>query len=433
MAKLMIESDNSTRPTEIGPLPADWEVRHLLEICERPQYGFTASASPQSVGPKFLRITDITDEGVDWMSVPYCEIDGEEESKYALRSGDILVARIGATTGKSYLIHTIPRAIFASYLIRIRTKSRILPNFLSLYMQSSIYWQYIGLTKGGRLKQGVNIPVLNELPVPLPSLSEQSRIVETMSAVNGAQQLARETIRLTRDMKKSMMASLLQSEFTPSSDELIVSSSSDIGKIPSHWKIVRIAELFDIQQGKSLSPSAKAGVSPASFLRTANVLWGRIDISKLDQMDFTQGERAALSLQPGDLLVCEGGDIGRTAMWNGEVEHCYYQNHLHRLRAKNEEIIPKFYMYWMDAAFNLFGFYTGQANRTTIPNLSKGRLLEFKVPLPPMQDQKRITNELTIIDEKIAAEESYLDSLNEFYLVTLESLLTGKIRLLQEP
>ncbi len=86
------------------------------------------------------------------------------------------------------------------------------------------------------------------------------------------------------------------------------------------------------------------------FLRTSNVLWGRIDLSTVDYMHFEEDEEQRLALKAGDLLVCEGGEIGRTAIWNGQIEPCYYQNHLHRLRSRRSDIEPVFYMYWMEVA-----------------------------------------------------------------------------------
>ena len=181
---------------------------------------------------------------------------------------------------------------------------------------------------------------------------------------------------------------------------------TEIGIVPEEWEITTLGELFHIQQGKALSPKSRAGKSPRPFLRTANVLWGHIDLMTVDKMDFSEQEFERLLLRPGDLLVCEGGEVGRTAMWRGEIEHCSYQNHIHRLHPRNSNVVPEFYMYWMQAAIVLLGLYVGSANRTTIPNLSKSRLGQFTVPLPPPSEQKRIAAVLSAVQrakEKIEA------------------------------
>ena len=115
-----------------------WKVKKIKYICEKPQYGFTESATLDPVGPKFLRITDIQNGKVDWQTVPYCRCD--DVDKYRLRPGDIVFARTGATTGKSFLTTETPEpAVFASYLIRLQPKEEVLPEFLYWYFQSSKY------------------------------------------------------------------------------------------------------------------------------------------------------------------------------------------------------------------------------------------------------------------------------------------------------
>jgi len=173
------------KETEIGLIPEHWDVVRLGEVWQKPQYGFTAGATNQRVGPKFLRITDIQNSQVNWNTVPYCEIGNELLNRYRLEAGDLLFARIGATTGKSLLIRECPEAIFASYLIRVRVNlSRLLPEFLFHFTQGNLYWCQINATKGGRLKQGINIPVLSSLLVPLPPLPEQCEIVCILRAVD---------------------------------------------------------------------------------------------------------------------------------------------------------------------------------------------------------------------------------------------------------
>lgn len=165
-------------------------------------------------------------------------------------------------------------------------------------------------------------------------------------------------------------------------------------QLPERWRWARVGEIFELQQGASMSPNRRKGISPKPFLRTSNVYWGRVDISSIDKMDFTEPEISKLALYPGDLLVCEGGAVGRTAIWNGEIDTCLYQNHIHRLRKKDDSINPIFYMFWMQAAYNVFNLYVGEESRTAIPNLSGRRLRDFIVPYPPIDEQNRIVEKL---------------------------------------
>ena len=172
------------KQTEIGEIPESWEVVRLGNYCYKPDYGYTESANDSPVGPKFLRITDIQNDVVNWEKVPYCICSKKVKEKYLLKTGDIVIARIGATTGKAYIIDNCPEAVFASYLIRVRTKDNLLPAFLAQYFRTNNYWRQINQSKGGRLKGGVNIPILSSLVLPLPPLSEQRAIAAVFQAID---------------------------------------------------------------------------------------------------------------------------------------------------------------------------------------------------------------------------------------------------------
>lgn len=169
-------------------LPSDWTAGLLSDYIERPEYGYTASATNDPTGTKFLRITDIQDGRVNWLTVPYCHCPPDVLASKRLLPGNVVVARIGATTGKSFYIDATPdAALFASYLIRLRAKpKKLLPRYLYFYMQTTEYWAHVDLHKGDRLKGGVNIPVLESLPVVVPPITEQVRIVRVLDFLQSA-------------------------------------------------------------------------------------------------------------------------------------------------------------------------------------------------------------------------------------------------------
>jgi len=166
--------------------PKGWEVRRLEEVVDLIDYGVTASAVAVAVGPKFLRITDIQENRVEWVSVPYCECDGATAARAMLRPGDIVFARTGATTGKSFLITECPdRAVFASYLIRVRPGPRLLPAFLAEFFQSEAYWSQIRSMAEGAAQPGVNASKLGGLLVPVPPLARQREMARVSETILG--------------------------------------------------------------------------------------------------------------------------------------------------------------------------------------------------------------------------------------------------------
>jgi type I restriction enzyme S subunit len=200
------------KKTEIGEIPEDWEVARLGDNIEKPQYGISISATDENTGTRLLRITDIQDEKVDWTLVPFCRCTKDEVEKYQLKEGDILVARIGATTGKSYFIKNVPQSVFGSYLIRIRAKASLDPNYLSYYFQTNIYWFQINLAKSGRLKGGINIPLLENLKLPLPPLPEQQEIAEILQTIDQKIEIEKKKKELYEELFKTMLNKIMSQE-----------------------------------------------------------------------------------------------------------------------------------------------------------------------------------------------------------------------------
>ncbi len=165
-------------------LPEGWLNTTLESLTTDISYGYTASSTEKNIGPKMLRITDIQDNHVDWKSVPFCEIDESKVGKYLLRINDLVFARTGATVGKSYLIRSEPPpAVYASYLIRVRTASDECISMLAHFFNSSQYWQQITEFSAGIGQPNVNGTKLKNLIVPLPPLAEQKVIADKLDTL----------------------------------------------------------------------------------------------------------------------------------------------------------------------------------------------------------------------------------------------------------
>ena len=189
-ARALFESHLQSIFTQRGK---DWIDRRLSQLA-RISYGYTESATAEKVGPHFLRITDIQDNTVKWSSVPYCRIEKHEFPKFRLSDGDIVFARTGATTGKSYLVKDPPSAVFASYLIRVQlTDKGLLPGFLNLYFQTKSYWNNIRKGLSGSAQGGFNATKLGDLLIPFPNkIQEQESVIQKLG------HLSTETQRLSR-------------------------------------------------------------------------------------------------------------------------------------------------------------------------------------------------------------------------------------------
>lgn len=197
------------------------------------------------------------------------------------------------------------------------------------------------------------------------------------------------------------------------------------------WTWRPLGELFEIGAGKTMSAAARGGAHKIPFLRTSNVLWDEIDLSSVDEMWIPEHELPAKLLRSGDLLVCEGGEIGRAAIWNGEIEPMAFQNHLHRLRPIAKDVEPRFYVYFLQSAFTQLGIFEGAGNKTTIPNLSRSRLAALEVPHPVIDEQKAMVTVLGRVREALKITDQKRGLLDELSKALLHKLITGETRVSQ--
>ena len=195
-----------------------------------------------------------------------------------------------------------------------------------------------------------------------------------------------------------------------------------------NWNWRPLGELFDIGAGKTMSAAARAGADKVPFLRTSNVLWDEIDLAEVDKMSISATELVDKSLKAGDLLVCEGGDIGRAAVWDGRVPVMSFQNHLHRLRPIQDGIDARFYVYFLQSAFTQLGIFEGAGNKTTIPNLSRNRLAALDVPHPPEAEQLSIAQSLAKVREAITVHDKATLTALELKHAVMNNLFTRGLR-----
>jgi len=194
-----------TFPSLERPLPEGWILKKVKDIAQKPQYGLTQSAKSEPVGPRFLRITDIQNGRVNWSEVPYCECDSDCLEKYRLISGDIVFARSGATTGKTFLVKDPPEeSVFASYLIRLKLREQE-PEYVAWFFQSPDYWRQI--TPVGAAIPNMNATLLQEVKLPVPvSKNQQMQIVHHLDLIRSEV----EEMRKTNENDLGLLAELEQ-------------------------------------------------------------------------------------------------------------------------------------------------------------------------------------------------------------------------------
>ena len=156
--------------SELGEIPESWKIKKLGELCSKPQYGYTASAKDDLIGPKFLRIKDINKKTwIEWESVPYCKITDHDYKKYKLNKGDVLISRM-ADPGHGVMVEEAQDAVFASYLIRFRPQCEVYSRLLQYWLRSNSYWDMVSAMGAGTTRVSLNAMVLSEFPLVIPCI-----------------------------------------------------------------------------------------------------------------------------------------------------------------------------------------------------------------------------------------------------------------------
>lgn len=335
------------------------------EIALSVDYGVTASATQVDVGPQFLRITDIQDDRVDWTSVPYCETSLTEETSAQLAPGDIVFARTGATTGKSFLIRTCPqRAVFASYLIRVRPNPSIVePRYLSWFFQTPDYWQQVTTNASGTAQPGVNASKLRSLTVPVHPLDEQRRIADILDKANAIRRKRKETIALTEELLHSAFLEMFGDPVTN----------------PKGWPRIQLGDLAQIRRGASPRPIEQFIGGTVPWIKIGDAT-ASSDIYLRSTAEYVTEDGAAKSvrLKPGALIVANSGvSLGFARILS--IEGCIHDGWL-AFEGFDERLEKRYFVGLVNI---LTPYFRRLAPEGTQPNLNTGLMRAFDVPLPP--------------------------------------------------
>lgn len=201
---------------------------------------------------------------------------------------------------------------------------------------------------------------------------------------------------------------------------------TEVGVIPVDWDITTVGREFDIKLGKMLDAEKNVGV-PKPYLGNKAVQWDRIDISDLPTVPMSRTDIEKFRLRKGDLLVCEGGDVGRAAIWDAPIDECYYQKALHRLRplrGYDSRLMVALLRHW-----SVRGLLANYVTQTSIAHLPREKFLEVPLLLPPRPEQCAIAVALSDVEALIESLEQLIAKKRRLKQGVMQELLTGRTRL----
>ena len=341
----------------------------------------------------------------------------EELKGFAVQPEDIIVSCAG-TIGETYVLpHDIREGIINQALMTIRLFDKSISDFYLLYFDFILKSEAAKESKGTAIKNIPPFDILKNFIIPLPPQTEQKRIIEKvsywLSLVDAIDGEGSEMSNLISKAKSKILDLAIHGKLVqqdPNDEPAIellkcinpkftpCDNAHDTNQLPKSWCWATLGNIFQHNTGKALNKSDSLEGTLKPYLTTSNVYWDSFDFTEVKQMYFKDSEIDKYTVQKGDLLVCEGGDIGRAAIWNYDHDICI-QNHIHRLRAKGM-IDHRLYLYvlmlykWTD---KIHGKGIG------LQGLSSGLLDKLIIPVSPYNEQKRIVAKIeelfAVLDE----------------------------------
>ncbi len=475
----------SPRDEEIPfPIPTNWNWVRMESIACYIQRGkgptYAASGQALVVSQKCIQWSgfDLT---------PARRISDESLRQYGeerfLMNGDILWNSTGTGTAGRVAIYTgNQEPVVADSHVTIIRLTNFIPQYIWCYLASTTIQARMAPNQEGSMVSGttnqieLSISKVAELPVPCPPVEEQKRIVakvdELMALCDKLEVQQQERERrfpvLSRacharfvespslvnlkaifgevgsvspeELRKTILTLAVQGKLVPqdlgeeSAEEILKRSkikTSPVEQmerrhlIPPRWHWIYFRSTGDQRLGKMLDKAKNRGINKP-YLRNTNVQWNQFELDDLKQMRIEPEEEDELCLKSGDLLICEGGEPGRCAIWRSEQEEMYFQKALHRVRAF-QGIVPEYLAINLNLDCRngvLSNYFTG----ATIKHLTGQSLAKYPIPLPPTSEQHRIVakvDQLMTLIDKLEEQQARKAKVAEAFAQAAVAAITG--------
>lgn len=393
--------------TEVGLIPSDWEVKNLDEITNvidpHPSH-----RAPQELsnGIPFLGIGDFTEDGQikkDNYRIVSREIFDEHKLRYNLNDELIGLGRV-ASIGKVIRFRNDLGEYTISPTMGILKPTNTTRDYLFQILKSEFVVQYFSKIMSGSTRSSVGMIVLRKIPIPLPSIEEQTTIATALSDADAWINSLEQLIAKKRLIKQGAMQELLQPK--------------------EGWEVKKLGEVCDVRDGTHESP--KYFESGVTFITSKNIIKGKLDFKDIS---FISEEDAYLvnqrsKVDKGDILMSMIGTIGNAVLINFEPEFCIKNIALLKPKKINENFLIQLIH---SASFQKY--IESKLDGGIQKFISLGVLRELEIPVPPNKEQTRISTILSDMDAEITVLEEKLEKAKQIKLGMMQELLRGRIRL----
>ncbi len=410
--------------TSVGNIPPEWSAVRLSELTESTLYGANESAEDYDRDkPRYIRIKDIDQQG-RLKESEKASLSTDKAEGYLLEEGDMLFARSGSP-GRTYLHrYDEKKYCYGGYSIKHELVSEDLNHeYLSQYTKSQKYWDWIERIARTGAQANINSGEYASLLVPLPELPEQRKIATVLYTVDQAIQKTEEILEQTHVVKNGLMQDVFHGRHNDFEDY----QPTPVGEIPSHWSVASIGDVVHTAQYGISESMSEEGQYP--IFRMNNIENGYMVDKPLKYIDLDDERFQKYRVKEGDILFNRTNSlelVGKTGIYELEGDHVF-ASYLVRLQTndKADSYYLNYYMNSSEAQNRMMDFATKGVSQA---NINANSIQQVKLPLPPIEEQKEITERINSIDSQIEISQQYKSQLKSLKLGLMQDLLSGAVR-----
>ena len=348
-------------------------------------------------GPRVIRLQNIGDgvfRGDDQAFISREHF--ESLKRHDARPGDVLIAALGDVLPRACLVpDAIGPAIVKADCFRFRPARGINAHLIQHLLNSPQARDAAAHLISGVGRPRLNLGKVGDIRLPVAPAEEQERIVSAVEEQFSRVDAGVAALNRVRHNLKRMRAAVLHAAVTGRLTDPHLGDADH--ELPLHWCRVSVGDIAEVSGGITKNPKRRPNNNPVPFLRVANVPRDGLALDDVHEIEVFDGELERMKLRAGDLLVVEGNgspdQIGRSALWHGEIDPCVHQNHLIRVRP-SDRVLPEYLNLYWNAPSSMATIQAAASSTSGLHTLSTGKVRAIPVALPPVDAQARIVDEV---------------------------------------
>ena len=424
----------------LGEVPSHWGVIQFRRVVESIKDGTHGTHTRENSGFPFLSAKNVFNDGIRISDNESCI--SEEDFNLITGNGfprknDLLITCVGSI-GRSCVYPFNKPIAFQRSVAFLRLNSNGNPKYYKYFVESDSYQSQLKAHVRLSIQGGVYLGTLIGLLVCIPPLAEQTAIadyLDTQTAqIDALIDKQQNLLAKLAEQRSSVITQAVTRGLNPNAP-MKDSGVAWLGEVPKHWDVSALKFYYDVQLGKMLQPKQNSSDDfEIPYLKAIHVQWDSIQINNLPLMWANPQEVNKFLVKNGDLLICEGGEVGRCSILSGISENTIIQNALHRVRESNKSTV-KYLDYVIQHTANS-KWFSILCNKATIAHLTSEKLINLSIPLPPLTEQTAIADYLdeqtAHIDRLSQKVEQAIGRLKEYRTALITQAVTGKIKVITE-